>query len=221
MEHASWQGEGLWQNQDRVRIVNKFLSMYLFGVKIVASCFLMCLVGYGMRSSWEPCKCKWQFVSSTHCGALLPGRPKAVSESGQQRQQVCQFAPVWHHTCCNSLIQIQCMIWGRFKLEYLNCKWPFVSSGQCNLERASWQADGCRKLWPTTSPSLSACTCLALNLLQGVEQSVLMDLSWMRVGRCVSSRGHSCQVGQCELERFHLFGSCEVVSADAKMSAFG
>ena len=100
-------------------------------------------------------------------------------------------------------------------------KGQFVSSGQCNLEHASWQADGRRSIWSKTSLNLSACTCLALDLLQAVEQSVLVEMGWMMAGRCVSSSGHSCQVGQCELERFHLFGSCEVASSYVEQSVFG
>ena len=102
-----------------------------------------------------------------------------------------------------------------------NREWQFVSSIQCNLERASWQADGCHQLWPKTSLSLSACTCLALNLLKVVEQSVLGDMGWMKVVGFVHASGHSCQVGQCELERFHLFGSCEVASSYVEQSVFG
>ena len=62
LEQASWQADGCCKIWDRVGIVDKFVSMCLFGVKVVASYRLMCSVGYGMNSSWEMCTCKWQFV---------------------------------------------------------------------------------------------------------------------------------------------------------------
>ena len=50
---------------------------------------------------------------------------------------------------------------------------------------------------------------------------MLVDIDWMKVVGFVHASGHSCQVGQCELERFHLFGSYEVVSSYVEQSVFG
>ena len=57
--------------------------------------------------------------------------------------------------------------------------------------------------------------------MQVAEQSVLLGMGWMKVVGFVHASGHSCQVGQCELERFHLFGSCEVASSSVRQSDFG
>ena len=56
--------------------------MYLFGVKVVASYGLMCIVGYVMVERWEVCECRWSFVSRSQNWSRPPGRLTVVAKSG-------------------------------------------------------------------------------------------------------------------------------------------
>ena len=51
MEHAPWQAEEFEQSRERARIGRKSVRICLFGVKVVASCCLMCTVEYVMGES--------------------------------------------------------------------------------------------------------------------------------------------------------------------------
>ena len=49
--------------------------------------------------------------------------------------------------------------------------------------------------------SWSVCACLACDLLQVVDTSILFDVEWMQADAVADASGNLCQVGYCELKR--------------------
>ena len=66
-----------------------------------------------------------------------------------------------------------------------------------SVEHASWaghRVSSQNLIGSELSISWSVCVGLAPSLLQVVEQSVLLDIEWMKIDGVVNASGHSCQV---------------------------